>query len=138
MTYEERYAAMESELLVIATEIARRFDATPEAFIGDDCGYEFLVDRPDGEAAHVRLLMEDGADNGARDAGNLTLRADADTEHLASVIPDNRTGLVFADYSDGEAWGRQARLYTEKHDRFRRQDIQLARLRRARHPPVVD
>jgi hypothetical protein len=104
MSYETRYAAIKDDLRDIITEIAKPFGQAPEEYVGDNFGFEFGVDGADGEIIHVTLLLEDGADHGADDAGNVVIRVNHGEQAIASVAPNNFSAEAFAGWEDDELW----------------------------------
>jgi hypothetical protein len=104
MSYETRYEMIKEDLRDIMAEIGSSFGRAPEEYIGDDFGYEMGMDAEDGRLVHVTLLLRDGADDGYEGAGNLLLHVNHGDETIMSVIPDNLTDNVFADWGDDELW----------------------------------
>ncbi len=104
MSYETRYEAIKEDLRDIMTEIGKPFGQVPEEYVGDDYGFEFGLEAADGEIIHVTLLLQDGADNGVDDGGNISLRVNRGEETVMLVSPHNFTQEVFAQWDDDDLW----------------------------------
>jgi hypothetical protein len=104
MSYETRYAAIREDLRDIITEIGKPFGKDPDQYVGDDIGFEFGVEDADGEVIQVTLLLEDGADHGFDDGGNICVRVNRGEETLMLVSPHNYSQETFAAWEDDDLW----------------------------------